>query len=830
MGKYNPSEIEPKWQELWEKSKLNEAKNGDKRPKYYCLDMFPYPSGSGLHVGHWRGYVLSDVAARVKKIEGFNVLHPMGWDAFGSPAENDAIKKGIHPKISVQQNIDGIRSQLKQIGACYDWKRELNTTDPNYYKWTQWMFLQMFKKGLAYKKEMPINWCPSCKTGISNEDVVGGECERCGTQVSKKNLNQWMIKITAYADRLLADLDKLDWPEKVKKMQSDWIGKSEGINIWYEIEGSDKKIEVYTTRPDTNFGATFIVAAPESGFVKENFSSFENQDEIKKYLEDSSKKSDIDRIAEGRKKTGVFTGLYAINHLTDKKMPIYISDFVLAHVGTGCVVGVPGHDTRDFEFAQEKNLEVIRVVIGSDGDKSPITKIEQVQEETGIMINSGFLDGMDIHEATKAIMDHLEEKGWGKRAHNYKMRDWVFARQRYWGEPIPIVICEKCGPVPIEEKDLPLLLPEIEKYEPTGTGESPLAAVTDWVNTTCPRCRGPAKRETDTMPQWAGSCWYFLGYALSPDALKAKEINFINPEFKALLKEWLPADLYVGGIEHAVLHLLYSRFWTKFLCDIGAVEFDEPFNRLFNQGMIYKLGAKMSKSKGNVVSPDDMIARYGTDALRGYELFMAPPDQDAEWSDSGVPGVHRFLNKVWDLGVEIAEITESASVKKILEDSFEIGETELEVTTHKTIKKFNEALESFRYNTLISTLMEFTNFLQSKKELLYTYPQPYLILVMLLSPIAPHIAEEIWNQFGFTESIFSGAFSWPKHDPEKIKEDFISIVVQENGKLRGNILVPTNAEEAEVLKICNDSPKLVEICSNPKKMVYVKNRLINIVK
>lgn len=983
MQQYNPSEIEKKWQDIWEKSEINKAGQDPNKKKYYCLDMFPYPSGSGLHVGHWRGYVLSDVAARVKKIEGFNVLHPMGWDAFGSPAENDAIKKGIHPKVSTENNIASIRPQLKKIGACYDWDREVNTTDPYYYKWTQWTFIQMFKKGLAYKKEMPINWCPSCKTGISNEDVVNGQCERCGTEVTKKNLNQWMIRITAYADRLLKDLNELnEWPEKVRKMQADWIGRSEGSLVKFKVNVSrdgkcedleeslrdNYSIDVFTTRADTLYGCTYIVMAPECNYTAELRSYVSNLKEVDNYIVETKKKSNIDRMSgDDKEKTGVkLEGITAINPINGREVDVFITDYVIADYGTGAVMAVPAHDERDYAFAKKYNLEIIESIRpliknqkGPDAVREDVSfthrnailaiikdpengkflclkwkKIDwsgfviggieegedlisaakrEIQEETGyknlkfirtigdpvdsqfyhvlknenrwahfqgvyfelenneheeisdkekeihdvlwvdqkdverfinaedmkliwqrfesgsdcypgygILVNSGEFTELSSEEGKKKITEKLENDGLGGFVTNYKIRDWVFARQRYWGEPIPIVNCEKCGLVPMDEKDLPLLLPEIEKYEPTGTGESPLAAVTDWVNTTCPQCGGPAKRETDTMPQWAGSCWYFLRYA-DP---KNKEQMF-SPES---LKYWLPVDLYVGGVEHAVLHLLYSRFWVKFLYDIGVVDFKEPFTHLFNQGMVYKLGAKMSKSKGNVVSPDDIIEKYGTDALRAYELFVAPPDQDAEWSDSGVPGVYRFLKKYWDIGQEVLAEKESISTEDILSESFEIGETELEVATHKLIKKFNEALGSFRYNTLVSTLMEFTNYISTKKDLLKKYPQPYLVLTLLLSPLCPHVAEEVWKEFGFEESIFSGRYFWPKHDENKIREENITIIVQENGKLKANILIPADSEETTVLDICKKDEKISQVMDGAKKVVYVKNRLINFVK
>ena len=824
MQNYNPQEIEKKWQDIWEKTpELFKAKDFDTKPKFYMLFEFPYPSGDGLHMGHLRGQTTADIISRKKRMEGFNVMLPIGWDAFGLPAENYAIKHKIKPSDAVAKNIETFTKQEKSLGYSFDWSREINTTDPEYFKWTQWLFLKFYEHGLAYKKKMAINWCPSCKIGLANEEVIDNKCERCGTESTKREVDQWMLRITAYADKLLDGLKNVDYPERVRAMQENWIGRSEGINIWYNVDGLEEKITVYTTRPDTNFGATFIVVAPESEFVKSSFEHFNDKESISKYIEESNKKSDIERIAEGRKKTGVFTGLYATNHLTDRKMPIYISDFVLANVGTGCVVGVPGHDIRDFEFAQEKGLDIIRVVIGKDGDISPITKSEQVQEENGKMINSEFLDGLDIHEATKKIKEYLVEKGWGTLATTYHLRDWIFSRQHYWGEPIPIIHCEKCGMVPVPENQLPVKLPDVEHYEPTDTGESPLAKITDWVNTICPKCGGKAKRETDTMPNWAGSSWYFLRYI---DPKNDKEFASFDK-----LKYWMNVDIYEGGPEHITLHLLYSRFWNLFFYDLGLVPTSEPYAKRIIHGMILaEDGRKMSKSLGNVINPTDIVAKYGADATRAYEIFIGPYDQDAMWSSQGIEGTARFLSKIWNLGVEISERVEEKDLAKIITDSFEIGETELEVATHKVIKKFNDDMNRLHLNTLISTLMEFTNFLITKKDLLYNYPQPYLVLILLLSPICPHITEEIWEMFGFSESLSSGRFSWPKHDPEKIKEDTVSIVVQENGKLRGNVLVANDAEETEVISACSNVEKLKELPVGVKKTIYIKNRLINFVK
>ena len=678
--KYNYKEIEKKWRARWEKDPVNPT-NTDK-PKYYCLDMFPYPSGNGLHVGHWRGYVLSDVVSRYKLLQGYEILHPMGWDAFGLPAENYAIKTGTHPSVAVAESIKTFKRQVNDIAAIYDWDREVNTTDPKFYKWTQWIFIQMFKNGLAYEKEMPLNWCPNCKCVLANEEATNGVCERCGSQVTKKNLRQWMLKITNYAERLLNDLDKLDWPAKVKKMQTDWIGKSYGAEIDFNVDGTDKSIKVYTTRPDTLYGATFMVLAPEHEIVKE-ITTPENKDAMEKYIYDASTKSNVSRMTD-KEKTGVFTGSYGINPLNGAKVPIWVSDYVLADYGTGAIMCVPAHDDRDFEFAKKFDLPIIQV-ISKDGKEHELT---EAYTEPGIMINSGEFNGMKSEEAKAKVPDYMEEKGFGKKTVNYKLRDWVFSRQRYWGEPIPLIHCEKCGVVPVPEEDLPVILPNVESYKPTDTGESPLAAIDEWVNVKCPCCGGPAKRETNTMPQWAGSSWYFLRYCdnHNDNELASKEA----------LKKWMPVDMYVGGIEHAVLHLLYARFYTKFLYDIGVVDFDEPFKRLFNQGMITKDGAKMSKNKGNVVSPDEMVENYGCDSLRMYELFIGPPELDSEWDDNGIDGVYRYLNKVWKFVDEYKD--------KLIDTT-----PELDRAKNKMIYEITNRLEALTLNTVVSGFMEFTN-------------------------------------------------------------------------------------------------------------------------
>ncbi|AZR73636.1 leucine--tRNA ligase [Anoxybacter fermentans] len=805
--KYNPQEIEPKWQKYWEEKKMHQANDDDPRPKYYCLDMFPYPSGSGLHVGHWRGYVLSDVWSRYKTLQGYNVLHPMGWDAFGLPAENYAIQNKIHPAKAVKTNIENFKRQLKDIGAMYDWSREINTTDPEYYKWTQWIFVQMFKKGLAYRKEMPINWCPECKTGLANEEVVNGCCERCGAEITKKNLKQWMLKITAYAQRLLDDLKDLDWPEKVKKMQTNWIGRSEGAEITFKVDGHDETITVFTTRPDTLFGATYMVLAPEHPVV-EKITTPEQKTSVEKYVDETLKKSNVERMIEDKKKTGVFTGAYAINPINGEKLPIWISDYVLMDYGTGAIMAVPAHDQRDFEFAKEFGLP-IKVVIRPDGETFEAEDLKEAYTGPGKMVNSGEFTGLDWEEGKKKVTQYLADRGIGKATVNYKLRDWVFSRQRYWGEPIPIIHCEKCGMVAVPEEELPVRLPDVESYEPTGTGESPLAAIEEWVNTTCPECGGPAKRETDTMPQWAGSSWYFLRY---PDPHNTEE-----PFSKKAMKKWMPVDLYVGGVEHAILHLLYARFFTKFLYDIGVVDFKEPFKRLFNQGMIYKDGAKMSKSKGNVVSPDELIEKYGRDAIRLYELFIGPPEVDVEWSDQGFEGVARFLNRTWNLITEIVE-----------EGKFIEPTKELERARHGLIKDVTERIEEMKLNTAVSAFMSYVNFLSKQRE---TGVDRASIetLVLLLAPFTPHLSEELWEILGHNESIFTE--KWPEYDPEMLVTQEMELPIQVNGKVRDTLVIDVNASKEEILtkaKELSNVQKHIEGKTIVKE-IYVPKKIVNIV-
>ena len=799
---YNHREIEEKWRKEWEAHPINV--NDGKKPKYYCLDMFPYPSGNGLHVGHWRGYVISDVWSRYKMLNGGHyIIHPMGWDAFGLPAENYAIKMGVHPAVSTADNVSKIKSQIKQIAALYDWDMEVNTTDPNFYKWTQWIFVKMFKAGLAYEKEMPINWCPSCKTGLANEEVVNGKCERCGAEVTKKNLKQWMLKITAYADRLLNDLDKLDWPEKVKKMQTDWIGKSYGAEVEFPIDGREEKITVYTTRPDTLHGATFMVLAPEHKLAK-SLATDETREAVEKYIFDSSMRSNVDRM-QAKEKTGVFTGSYAINPLNGAKTPIWLSDYVLADYGTGAIMCVPAHDDRDFEFAKKFGLPIVQV-IAKDG-KEIENMTEAYTEASGTMINSGEWNGMESAVLKKEAPVMIEKMGIGRKTVNYKLRDWVFSRQRYWGEPIPIVHCPKCGCVPVPEDQLPLLLPEVESYQPTGTGESPLADIDWWVNTTCPVCGAPAKRETNTMPQWAGSSWYFLRYV---DNKNDKEL--VSRE-KA--DKYLPVDMYIGGVEHAVLHLLYSRFYTKFLCDIGAIDFDEPFKKLFNQGMITgKNGIKMSKSKGNVVSPDDLVRDYGCDSLRLYELFVGPPELDAEWDDRGIEGVSRFLNRFWNLVMDNKDKDVKASKEMIK-------------LRHKLVYDIEYRFNQFSLNTVISGFMEYNNKLIElarkeggiDRETLKTF-------VILLAPFAPHIGEELWQQLGGDDSVFHA--QWPECDEEAMKDDEIEVAVQINGKTRAVISISADSSKEDAIAAGREAVK-EKLTGNVVKEIYVPGKIVNIV-
>ena len=797
---YNHKAIEKKWREKWEENPVNVQfdEDGNKKEKYYCLDMFPYPSGSGLHVGHWRGYVISDVWSRYQLLRGKYVIHPMGWDAFGLPAENYAIKMGVHPEKSTAENIANIKRQINDIAAIYDWDMEVNTTDPEFYKWTQWIFVKMFKEGLAYEKEFPINWCPSCKTGLANEEVVNGKCERCGAEVTKKNLRQWMLRITKYADRLLNDLDKLDWPEKVKKMQADWIGKSYGAEVDFPVEGRDEKITVYTTRPDTLHGATFMVLAPEHELAA-SLATDETREAVEKYIYDASMKSNVDRMQD-KEKTGVFTGSYAINPLNGAKTPIWLSDYVLADYGTGAIMCVPAHDDRDFEFATKFNIPIIQV-IAKDGEEIE-NMTEAYTDAVGIMINSGEWNGMESSVLKKEAPHMIEEMGIGRATVNYKLRDWVFSRQRYWGEPIPIVHCDKCGYVPVPEESLPLELPDVESYMPTDNGESPLAAMTDWVNTTCPCCGGPAKRETDTMPQWAGSSWYYIRYTdpKNKEALASKEA----------MKYWLPVDWYNGGMEHTTLHLLYSRFWHKFLYDQGVVTCPEPYQKRTSHGMILgENGEKMSKSRGNVVNPDDIVAEFGADTLRTYEMFIGAFDLSASWSQEGVKGCRRFLERVWKL-----------------QDSLVDGDSyskELESKMHQTIKKVSSDYESLKYNTAIAAMMTLVNeFYKAGK----VTRKEFETLLILLNPVAPHMTEELWADLGYEGRLYQTA--WPEFDEEKTVEAVAEIAVQINGKMRGTIKIAKDADKETAIAAAKEAVA-DKLTGNIVKEIYVPGRIVNIV-
>lgn len=796
MQKYDYKTVESKWNQRWEKEPINQP--GDKE-KYYCLDMFPYPSANGMHVGHWRGYVLSDVLSRYQMLHNKYVIHPMGWDAFGLPAENYAIKMGVHPSETTKESVANFKKQLKEISAVYDWDMEVNTTDPNYYKWTQWIFVKMFEAGLAYEKEMPINWCPSCKTGLANEEVVNGKCERCGHEVTKKNLKQWMLKITEYADRLLSGLDNLDWPEKVKKMQSEWIGRSEGAKVNFKIEGKDEYITVYTTRPDTLYGATFMVLSPEHKIVP-SLTDDTTKEKVEDYIYKTSLKSTVDRLQD-KEKTGEFTGSYAVNPLNGKKIPIWISDYVLSDYGTGAIMCVPAHDDRDFDFAKKFALPIVQV-ISKDGKEA---ELDTAYTEQGILINSGEFNGMSVEEAKEKVVEYLEKNKIGEKTVNYKLRDWVFSRQRYWGEPIPIVHCPHCGNVAVPIEDLPVLLPDVEKYQPTGTGESPLADIEEWVNTKCPKCGAEAKRETNTMPQWAGSSWYYLRYV----------DNKNNEELvsKEKANTYLPVDMYVGGVEHAVLHLLYARFYTKFLNDIGVVDFDEPFIKLFNQGMIIKDGAKMSKSKGNVVSPDTIVDQYGCDALRMYELFVGPPELDAEWNENGIDGVSRFINKFFKMfGMEVLSDKDDKEVERLV---------------NNMIYDITKRLEDFSMNTAISGFMEYTNKLTDEFNKGGKISKTSLEkLAILISPFAPHMGEELWEKFGNEYSVFDQ--QWPEYDESKMQADTMNIAVQVNGKTRGVIVVNIDATKEQILKAAKESVES-RLTGEIVKEIYVPGKIVNIV-
>ena len=797
--KYEPKQIEKKWQDKWEETGVFHASNTSEKPKYYALVEFPYPSGQGLHVGHPRPYTALDIVARKRRLQGYNVLYPIGWDAFGLPTENYAIKNHVHPAEVTKQNIARFKQQIQSLGISFDWSREINTTDPDYYKWTQWIFLQLFKHGLAYKKEMAVNWCTSCKCVLANEEVVNGVCERCGSEVVRRVKSQWMLKITEYAQRLIDDLDLVDYPERVKAQQKNWIGRSTGAEVDFPTSTGDK-LTVYTTRPDTLYGATYMVISPEHPYIEKWADSLKNLDEIRAYQEEAAKKSDFERTEVAKDKTGVrLDGVTATNPLTEKEIPIFISDYVLVSYGTGAIMAVPGHDTRDWDFAKKFGLPIIEVVKGGDVEKEAFTDCE-----TGIMVNSGILDGLTVEEAKEKIISYLEEKGIARAKVNYKLRDWVFSRQRYWGEPIPLVYCEKCGYVPIPEEELPLRLPDVKSYEPTDNGESPLAHMTDWVNTTCPHCGGPAKRETDTMPQWAGSSWYFLRYM---DPHNDKE--FASEE---ALKYWSPVDWYNGGMEHTTLHLLYSRFWHKFLYDIGKVPTPEPYAKRTSHGMILGAnGEKMSKSRGNVVNPDDVVNEYGADTMRLYEMFIGDFEKAAPWKTESVRGCRRFLERYWNL----QDCVKGDGMSKKLESAF-----------HKTIKKVSEDTETLKFNTAIAALMSLMNEISAAGSITREELRIYTIL---LNPFAPHITEEVWSNLGFEGMVCQS--QWPEYDEAKCKDETVQIVLQVNGKVRMRADVAADISKEDAIALAKSEQKIADEISGKSivKEIYVPGKLVNIV-
>lgn len=800
---YNFKEVEKKWQTKWEKEGTFNAKDDYTLKKWYGLIEFPYPSGQGLHVGHPRSYTALDIVARKRRLEGYNVLYPIGFDAFGLPAENYAIKNNIHPSIVTEQNVNHFREQLKSIGFSFDWSREVNTTDPNYYKWTQWIFIQLYKHGLAYKTTMPINYCTSCKVGLANEEVVNGVCERCGGEVVQKEKSQWMLKITEYAQRLIDDLDDVDFLEKIKIQQRNWIGRSEGAEAEFKIEGTDKSLLIYTTRPDTMFGATYMVVAPEHEIINELKDKITNLDEVESYKSLAAKKSDFERTEISKEKTGVeIKGIRAINPLTNESIPIWVSDYVLITYGTGAIMAVPAHDTRDYEFAKKFNLPIKQVITNANNSVS-VENEAYIDTENGILINSGFIDGMSVKDGIKATIKYLEDNNIGKSKVNFKLRDWVFSRQRYWGEPIPMVYCEKCGWVPLDEKDLPLKLPEVKEFLPGENGESPLAKLTDWINTTCPHCGGKAERETDTMPQWAGSSWYFLRY-MDPhndNALASKEA----------LDYWAPVDWYNGGMEHTTLHLLYSRFWHKFLYDIGVVPTKEPYAKRTSHGMILgNNGEKMSKSKGNVVNPDEIVSEFGADTFRTYEMFIGPFDQSTPWSMESLRGCSKFLDRIWNM-------------TEFLEDGTEYSK-DFDKMINKAIKKVSEDYESMKFNTAVSTFMTMVNEFYRLKRINKAEFSTFLIL---LNPVAPHITEELYEKIGNTKTIAESA--WPKYDKNKIIDDEVELPIQINGKLKGTVNIAIDSDESIVKELVHQ--KISNFLEGKQiiKEIYVKNKIYNIV-
>ncbi len=799
MG-YEHKDIEKKWQKIWDDNHVFEASNDFTKPKFYALVEFPYPSGQGLHVGHPRPYTAMDIVSRKRRMQGYNVLFPMGWDAFGLPTENYAIKNKIHPRIVTENNIAHFKDQIKSLGLSFDWAREVNTTDPDYYKWTQWIFLQMFKKGLAYKKEMAVNWCTSCKVVLANEEVVNGVCERCGSEVVRKNKSQWILKITEYADRLADDLDLVDYIPRVKTQQRNWIGRSTGAEVDFTTTTGDK-LTVYTTRPDTLFGATYMVISPEHPAIEQWKDKLANYDELIAYRVEASKKSDFERTELAKDKTGVcLDGVKAINPVNGKEIPIFVSDYVLMGYGTGAIMAVPAHDTRDWDFAKKFGIPMVEVVAGGNIEEAAFTDIE-----TGTMVNSEFLNGLSVEEAKKKIVEFLSEKGIGKEKVNFKLRDWIFARQRYWGEPIPVVFCDKCGCVALPESELPLRLPDLENFEQTDTGESPLSKLDDWVNTTCPCCGGPAKRETDTMPQWAGSSWYFLRYIdpANNDALASEEA----------LKYWLPIDWYNGGMEHTTLHLLYSRFWHKFLYDEGVVPTSEPYAKRTSHGMILgENSEKMSKSRGNVVNPDDIVNTYGADTLRLYEMFIGDFEKAAPWSENGVKGCRRFLDRVYSMAQNVVDGDEYSA--------------EMEASFHKTIKKVTEDIEALKFNTAIAAMMALLNEIGDKGSVNKAELKTFLTI---LSPFAPHLCEELWQQHGFEGMLANG--KWAEYDESKTVDKSIQIPVQVNGKLRATITVAADAEQAEIVAAAKADEKVKAQIDGKQiiKEIYVKGRMVNLV-
>jgi leucyl-tRNA synthetase len=836
MSKYPFHEIETKWQKYWEENQtfaVTEDPSVPPEKRKYVLDMFPYPSGAGLHVGHPEGYTATDIYCRYLRMHGYNVLHPMGFDSFGLPAENYAIKTGTHPKATTEKNIENFRKQIKSLGFCYDWNREISTHTPEYYRWTQWIFIQLFKKGLAYESQTPINWCPNCLTGLANEEVKEGKCERCGTRVVRKNIRQWVLKITDYAENLLSDLDSLDWPESVKSMQRNWIGKSEGASVFFKLEKSDDRLEVYTTRCDTLFGATYMVVAPEHPLVGK-LTTAEQKDAVEAYLASTAHKSDLERTDLAKDKTGVFSGSYAINPVNGEKIPVWIADYVLISYGTGAIMAVPAHDTRDWEFAKKFGLPIIEVL------KGDVDVQQQAWTEDGVHVNSGFLDGLGKQEAIEKMLAWLEEKGLGRKTTNYKLRDWIFSRQRYWGEPIPLVHCDHCGVVPVPEDQLPLRLPDVASYKPSGTGESPLALIDDWVNTTCPVCGGPAKRETNTMPQWAGSCWYYLRY-LDPHNDKM----FVAPEKE---QYWMPVDLYVGGAEHAVLHLLYARFWHEVLYDLGIVSTREPFQKLVNQGMITSFAfqrkdkslvpsdmveekspnlfvekatgeqlervvAKMSKSLKNVINPDEIIDEYGADAMRMYEMFMGPLEVSKPWATTGLSGVYRFLDRIWRL-YEDRPISEEAPSKEILK------------TLHKTIKKVTADTATLNFNTAISQMMVLVNELYK----IDTLPRVvWEASIKMLGPYVPHLAEELWQRSGHQPSLANE--SWPAYDESLTVDEETELVIQVNGKVRARTVISKGMAKEALLELARSNEKILGWLEGKTvvKEIVVPDKLVNFV-